>query len=247
MLPQIERLLVLQDRDRRLRRLEGELEQLPLQEDRIRREACAATERAEEVRTLALRYETERRTLELEVSTKLDFIRKCEGLQGQTRSNEEYRRFTSQIELTRKEISRLEDLEIEIMEKKEAAAKESESLSKVTKIQKDDADRRLGVLAERARNLRSEIADLEGERARLAQEIEPQTLSRYERIFETRGGAAVVGVAGGVCGGCHVKLTTQSFLTTKAAIEISSCPNCGRILYFTREMEPEPRAGGRSH
>jgi hypothetical protein len=47
----------------------------------------------------------------------------------------------------------------------------------------------------------------------------------------------VVGVARGVCGGCHMQLSRQLVVTCQADQEIVSCLNCGRILYFTPDMD----------
>jgi len=40
------------------------------------------------------------------------------------------------------------------------------------------------------------------------------------------------------CGGCHMKLPTQIVTTCRAQSEseIVTCPNCGRILYYDRDM-----------
>jgi len=42
----------------------------------------------------------------------------------------------------------------------------------------------------------------------------------------------------GVCGGCHMKLPTQVLVSTQQANqELVTCINCGRILYYTRDMD----------
>jgi predicted nucleic acid-binding Zn-ribbon protein len=46
-----------------------------------------------------------------------------------------------------------------------------------------------------------------------------------------------VGIERGMCGGCHMKLPIQVVLSCRAQQEIVSCPNCGRILYFSPEMD----------
>jgi predicted nucleic acid-binding Zn-ribbon protein len=40
----------------------------------------------------------------------------------------------------------------------------------------------------------------------------------------------------GVCGGCHMKLPAQILVTCQGQQKIVSCTNCGRILYYTRDM-----------
>jgi predicted nucleic acid-binding Zn-ribbon protein len=47
----------------------------------------------------------------------------------------------------------------------------------------------------------------------------------------------VVGIDHGVCGGCHMKLQQQLIVSCQAQKEIVTCSSCGRILYFTPDME----------
>ena len=60
---------------------------------------------------------------------------------------------------------------------------------------------------------------------------------RYVRLRHSKGANTVVGITHSVCGGCHVKLPIQVVLSCQAQQEIVTCPNCARILYFTREMD----------
>ena len=60
---------------------------------------------------------------------------------------------------------------------------------------------------------------------------------RYKRLRKSKGATTVVGIDHGNCGGCHMKLPTQEVLSCKSRQELVTCPNCGRILYFTREMD----------
>ena len=61
--------------------------------------------------------------------------------------------------------------------------------------------------------------------------------SRYERLVKNKGDNVIVGVQHGVCGGCHMRLPTQIVVTCQAQSELVGCINCGRILYYTRDMD----------
>lgn len=60
---------------------------------------------------------------------------------------------------------------------------------------------------------------------------------RYIRLRKGKGANTVVGIERGICGGCHVKLPMQVVLSCQAQQEVVTCPNCGRILYFSRDMD----------
>ena len=98
-------------------------------------------------------------------------------------------------------------------------------------------DSRLADLAERERNLQSELAELQTNRGELAAAVTESTRGRYERLFKHKGQNVVVGIQHGVCGGCHVQLSRQIVVTAQAEREIVTCHNCGRILYYTRDMD----------
>ena len=85
--------------------------------------------------------------------------------------------------------------------------------------------------------MKKELAELQAGRAELAAAVDETARTRYERLFKSKGDNVVVGVEHGVCGGCHMKLPAQILVTCRSQSEIVSCINCGRILYYTRDME----------
>ena len=62
-------------------------------------------------------------------------------------------------------------------------------------------------------------------------------LAIYERLRKNKGERVVVGVEHGACGGCHMRLPAQVVLECRSNQSIVTCPNCGRILYYTGEMD----------
>lgn len=237
MLPVIEQLLILQDRDRKLLRLKAELADVPFQRKRLQDKAALTQAAFETVKQKSRQLESERKKLELEVHSKEEFIRKIETQQGATKSNDQYKAFTHQIDTTRKEISSLEDQELVFMEQAEAIAKEVAAATQVANAQKAESDKQLADLAARETNLKQELEAATAERNAQAAKVDEQTLPRYERLLEKKGDTVVVGVKGGICGGCHMKLPQHAYLAAKAQSEITTCINCGRMLYWTRDMD----------
>ena len=238
MLPVIEQLLILQDRDRRRLRLEAELNDLPLQQRRLQDKAAQLAAAADALKQRTRHLESDRKKLELEVGSKQEFIRKCEVTQAQTKSNDEYKRYAHQIDTTRAEIRALEDQELVLMEQTEVAARELVAAQKISSEERAAVDRQLADLQIRSSNLERELNDVSDQRDQLAASVDAQVLAKYDRLLTSRGDNIVVGVAGAICGGCHMKLPQQVFLLAKAQREIALCPMCSRILYYTRDMEP---------
>ena len=134
-------------------------------------------------------------------------------------------------------IVKIEDEEIVLMEQGEAAQKEVTRATLEANEAKKLVDSQVTQLDLREANLRKELAELQTGRAELAAAVEETARTRYERLYKSKGDNVVVGVQHGVCGGCHMKLPAQTLVTCRSQSEIVGCINCGRILYYTRDME----------
>ena len=86
-------------------------------------------------------------------------------------------------------------------------------------------------LDEKGATLESQLNQLTAERTEIAGKVEEELLSLFERLFASKGDAAVVALEHEVCTGCHMKVTTQTAHRVKNGKEIVSCEQCGRILY----------------
>jgi hypothetical protein len=180
--------------------------------------------------------ETERKKLELEVETRKQSIEKYALQQYQTKKNDEYRALAHEIEMAKEAIVKLEDQQLEFMEQTEDAQREGATVSKVAAEAKSMAARLLGDLVNREETLTRELAQLESNREELAAAVDPGILPRYERVRRSKGESVVVGVAHGVCGGCHMRVPAQVLISCQTDQDIVTCTNCGRILYYTRDM-----------
>src|SRR5688500_685292 len=134
-------------------------------------------------------------------------------------------------------IFKLEDQQLELMEQAEAAQKQVAAANQSTSEAKRTIDARLADIAAREANLKKELAELEANRAELASVVDESTRSRYERLMKQKGQNVVVGIQHGVCGGCHMQLSRSTVVTCRAEQENIPCTNCGRILYYTRDMD----------
>jgi len=237
MLEAIEKLLNLQERDRQLRRLESELARIEPERESWRGKAAAAQARLEQARQRVRQLEMQRKELELEVEAKKRLIERYALQQFETRKNEEYRALAHEIEQCREAIRQIEDRELDLMEQGEAAQAEVVAATQAAQAARALAEEQLAMLGQRAATLRGELAGLREGRAQLAAAVEEDLRVRYERLVKNRGETAVVGVQHGVCGGCHMRLPPQLLVTCRAEQEIVTCSNCGRILYYTPDMD----------
>lgn len=237
MLDIIEKLLVLQDRDQKIRRVKGELAHIEPERMTLKEKATNTQAGMERAKLKAKEIESSRKSLELEVQGKKELITKYANQQLQTRKNEEYRALAQEIEGCKAAIFKIEDDEINLMEQGEAAQKEIVRATQAASEAKKLVDDQLAQLATREQNLNKELAELNSNRETLAEAVESGARAKYERLMKSKGEHVVVGVQRGVCGGCHMKLQPQLLVLCQADKELVSCSNCGRILYYTRDMD----------
>ncbi len=236
MLEAIEKLLILQDRDRKISRLRNELANVGPERHALQTKTAASQAALDAARQRIKQIESDRKKLELEVETKKQAIERYSLQQFQTKKNDEYRALAHEIQMARDAIVKLEDQQLELMEQAETAQRDLAAATRLADDAKKQADRQITDLTAREENLKKELATLEADRDQLAAAVDPGVLPRYERLRKSKGENVVVGVAHGVCGGCHMKLQRQVIVTCQGNQEIVSCPNCGRILYYTRDM-----------
>lgn len=95
---------------------------------------------------------------------------------------------------------------------------------------KREWEQRQETLRPRKSEIETVLANLRGDRNRLAQQIDSEAFNIYERIRLTTG-QAVVKVEMGRCLGCQVTVPTSQWQKAKAG-DLIQCNNCSRILYL---------------
>jgi len=220
----LEKLLILQDRDQKIRQIQLEVKTLPQQRKNLEAQLAANAATLESLKQRARQLEIERKKLELDVGTRQNSISRLKTQQYETRKNDEFQAMGHEIE-------QLEDQELELMEQADKLKSEISTQEKMAAAGRDSVNRQLVDLDQKAKTLEARLGDLAKEREQLATTIDEDVLYRYERLFSSKGDAAVVAVEHGVCTGCHMKVTTQTAVRAKSDSEIVSCEQCGRILY----------------
>jgi hypothetical protein len=237
MLEMIEKLLILQDRDRKILQEQGEVARIEPQRQMLNAKVATAQAELEHAKLRIKQIESARKDLELEVEAKKQMIVRYANQQFQTRKNEEYRALAHEIDTCKAAIFQIENGEIELMEQAETAQKELLRATQAAKDARSLADEQVGQLDAREGNLKKELAQLEANREELAAAVDEGARNRYERLVRSKGDNVVVGVHHGVCGGCHMKLPPQLLVTCQGEKELVGCSNCGRILYYTPDMD----------
>jgi uncharacterized protein len=232
MLAEIEQLLAVQEHDTNIRALQNELQTLPFERNRLEKAIGDRTASLEHLRQRAKEIEVERKKLELDASTRRDQIAKYKTQQFQTRKNDEFQALGNEILRLEKEINQIEDHEIDLMEQAENAAREIKRAESDFKMEQAQIRQQLATLTQKGELLTKTLEETKTARGKAAAAFsDPDLLLRYERIFHSKGGNAVVPIEHEVCMGCHMKNTTTNVHRAKLGRDIVYCEQCGRMLY----------------
>ena len=232
MIPEIEQLLIIQDRDQKLKELNSDIERLPLEELQAKERLKAATTSVEISEKTFMENEIAMKNIELDIETRKDSITKLKVQQMQTKKNDEFAVMEHSINNYQNEIVKLEDSQLELMEK-------GENLSESLQHNKDNlaqdqkiVDSELSVIAERKKHFSQKIDELSIDREKISSSVEPDLLDRYNRIFKSKKSDAVSELINDICSGCHMKVTPSTALAVRAEKVVTTCDQCGRILYI---------------
>jgi predicted nucleic acid-binding Zn-ribbon protein len=229
--PALEQLLILQDRQQKIRQIQTEIRTLPLQRKNLEGQLAASAAGVEALKQKTRQVEVDRKKLELDVGTRNDSIAKLRTQQYETRKNDEFQAMGHEIERYENEIKKIEDEELELMLQTDKLKAELGEEEKKAARTKESVSRQLVDLDEKSKTLESRLQELTKEREDLGAKIDEDLLDRFDRLFESKGDAAVVALEHNVCTGCHMKVTTATVAHAKAGKEIVSCEQCGRIVY----------------
>jgi len=231
MQPELEQLLILQNRDQKIKQIRNEAKTVPLQRAQLDAQLAATAAGLEALKLKAKQVEVSRKKLELDAGTRTESINRLKTQQYETRKNDEFRAMGNEIERYEKEIRTIEDQELELMEETDKLKAEVAVEEKKAASGRESVARQISDLDAKTKALDAQLQELTKERAEIATRIDEEVRERYDRLFASKGNAAVVALDHEVCTGCHMKITAQTAHRVKSNRELVSCEQCGRILY----------------
>ena len=231
------KLLDLQNWDLETARLEQELSSFPSQREVMVEEVLSSRKRADSLKEKLAQSGSMRRDIELQINQQEQNLSKFSAQQMQTRKNDEYKAFESQMEATRGIISDLETRLLEMMEKEDLIRQQYEEVLKEKKrVEKRCKEQIIAIDARKQENLKL-LEKRREHRKRFADQVPAALRIKYERMIKNKKGHVLVGIDGGACRGCHIKLPQQLVLSCKSEEQEVICINCGRLLYYSSEMK----------
>jgi len=228
----LEKLLVLQDRDRKRLAFEQQLSSVPRERAAI--EAKIATEKAaiESAKAEWHGLESKKKQLEMEIGSAEEKIGKYRTQQSQVRKNDEYQALTHEIETTQTAVGKLEEEEIGVMFSIDEAKKRFAAAEAELKANIKGHEAKIAALKDRETHLQTDVADAQKDVAAVREVVPVPQLKVYDRIAIKPGHPVCVPVTAARCGGCHLKVSANVEMEARKLEQVTTCDQCGRIVYW---------------
>lgn len=240
--PQIAALHQLQKQDRQLGRLERKLDLIPrrikeLDEDldKLRTMLDAERDKCEQTRAF-------QRTQEMQLHDEEELIQHSKARLNQVKTARELSATQREIDTTR----RLSSARAEEIGKIKAGVAEAEqriaAMNDSLVALQTQAEEEKARLLESKGKIEIRLEKLRGRRGKLTSQIEPDTLSSYERIRRKGGGLAFVAARERRCTACKMVVPHQIYVHLRQGDDILACESCGRLLYWVGHFPEEKDA-----
>jgi uncharacterized protein len=232
--PDLEKMIVLQGLDVEAKRLREEMAALPKHVVGLETKAKATVGQRAVIVGLMAKEEALRRRQELDVKDYQAKIAKVRKQLDQATTTVQVTAFEHEIAFGQAEVSRLEDAELESMERSEGLEAQKALADEAVASDEKVLERERTRAAETIAADKAALVEVEQKRAAVRPEIGEAALSIYDRISKSKG-TAVAEALNQKCMACQMMLRPQKWndLRDRGNDEtMMTCESCGRLLYY---------------
>lgn len=255
--PDLAHLVVLQSIDDDSKRLRDEMSALSGQVAAAEARLKTATAELTQVREKMAKEEALRRKEESEIADLREKVARAQKKIDLATTTAQLTALEHEVAFAKSEISRLEDQELESMERSETLDSTRTTAEAASSEATASLDRERARAAEMTAHHQRALADLDTRRTALRAEIATSetgdnSLSMYDRIARSKG-TAVAQALDHKCSACQMMVRPQRWndLTDNTADSPSTqnlmtCENCGRMLYYDPARDAPQRKNPQS-
>jgi hypothetical protein len=241
----LERLLALQEIDMVIVGLEERKDAVPRRRTEAAGEIVALE--AEEVEREAEleRVRLERRHRESDLEARQEKLARYDRQLGEVKTNVAYSALLSEIQVTKREISDMEDQVLELMSQREEHEGRLQEIRARLEETRAAARETLEALAAELEEIEGELVRVGARRGEAARGVDGRLLRLYERLLKSRRFPALVPLKGRACGACFGSMPPQVVQEILHDGSLHPCEACGALVHAGTAVAGSSAASGR--
>ena len=232
MLPELERLIHLQQLDVDVAAARQTIDAFPEEYDALDHRLAERRDAVEQAEALQGGQRAERTAIDRELAAVQGRLSRFKDQLMEVKTNREFHAMQSEIATAEADVQRLEDRLLELMlEGDELQAAADAARAALTAEEAEVKQAQAALEAQRDR-LQAEVDRKRSERDAVVAALPAATVALFESLARQRKGIAVSGVRDGRCSACQVRLRPQLQNEVRRNDALRRCESCQRILYF---------------
>ena len=236
----IENLVQLQAVELDRARLEQENRRLPAEVAAAHKVLSGAQKLSADASAALEREETQRTKLEREIAGHRQKAERFRVQLDSVKTPEQAAAIEHETQFASAEIERLENEAFASLERTETQEAALANYRQEVELLAASLETIRTNMALRQKEIAGELAALNERREELRGRIEPNLLSRFDRLVAGRG-TGLARAENQQCTGCRMGVRPQIWNQLREG-ELLNCDSCGRMLYWDPAMSPQPKA-----
>ena len=241
MIPDLERLIRLQELENIIEDTRRTIEGVPSRREALDTRIAACNEAVVTARQRVEDGKVARLAIEKDLAVVQGHLSKFRDQLMAVKTNKEYQAVQKEIAAAEHGVQSLEDQVLEqMLQADELALEVTRVMNELTTEQAAGTQER-AALDQESQTLERRVERSAEARSRLVGEIEPRALALFEDVARKRKGVVVAELRDDYCSFCNVRLRPQVSNEIRRNESLIQCESCLRILYFTPSRVPDPQ------
>ncbi|MEW5910649.1 MAG: C4-type zinc ribbon domain-containing protein [Thermodesulfobacteriota bacterium] len=174
----------------------------------------------------------EYRSMESDVQTNNERIKKSENTLRAVKTNREYQAILKEIEDQKAKIAILEDAMLERLEKIDEAERAVGKKKEEQKLILRETEKEKGLIDQEKKQGEESLSRLSAVQQQILQTVDATLHKKYLVIKNRMGTTVVVPVKNYVCFGCNLNIPPQMYNELQQKDDLAFCPHCQRMIYW---------------
>jgi len=235
----LEHLIRLQKVDEQIAQLHHSIAELPKHLASLEEKLSAHKAALDDADRSIAAEEAKRRRLDSDLKDAQQKVLKYRGQSNSVKTNDEFRALQHEIDFAEAEIKKIEDQQMQAMERVEALQAAKRASAATIEEQSALVEQEAAVARAAVGEQQAKLAELRQEREVHRAGIDESVLRSYDRIAASSRKTGLARVQGQRCLACQMYLRPQIWNQVRSG-QLITCESCARLLYFDAALEPPP-------